>query len=52
VQWTLDLLFTRQIEQFLTVRDLEQIEQLAAIVHNSRAADEPAPVEAELLLRD
>lgn len=36
IQWTLDLLFSRQIEQFLTLKDLEQIEQLAAQVRASR----------------
>lgn len=36
VQWMLDLLFARQIEQFLTLKDLEQIEQLAAQVRESR----------------
>ena len=36
IQWTLDLLFSRQIEQFLTLKDLEQIEQLAAQVRTSR----------------
>jgi NADH dehydrogenase len=37
IQWTLDLLFSRQIEQFLTLKDVEQIEQLAAQVRASRA---------------
>ena len=37
MQWTLDLLLSRQIEQFLTPRDLEQIEQLAALVRADRA---------------
>jgi hypothetical protein len=37
IQWTLDLLFSRQIEQFLTLKDLEQIEQLAAQLRASRA---------------
>jgi NADH dehydrogenase len=37
IQWTLDLLFSRQIEQFLTLKDLEQIEQLAALVRASRS---------------
>ena len=32
IQWTLDLLFSRQIEQFLTLKDVEQIEHLAAQV--------------------
>ncbi len=36
IQWTLDLLFSRQIEQFLTLKDLEQIEQLAAQLRTSR----------------
>jgi NADH dehydrogenase len=36
IQWTLDLLFSRQIEQFLTLKDLEQIEQLAAQIRTSR----------------
>jgi NADH dehydrogenase len=30
IQWTLDLFFSRQIEQFVTLRDLERIELLAA----------------------
>jgi NADH dehydrogenase len=37
IQWTLDLLFSRQIEQFLTLRDLEQIELLAAQVRIGRS---------------
>ncbi len=37
IQWTLDLLFSRQIEQFLTLKDLEQIEQLAAQVRGIRS---------------
>jgi NADH dehydrogenase len=37
IQWTLDLLFSRQIEQFLTLKDLEQIEQLAVQVRASRS---------------
>jgi NADH dehydrogenase len=37
IQWTLDLLFSRQIEQFLTLKDLEQIEHLAAQVRASRS---------------
>jgi len=37
MQWTLDLLFSRQIEQFLTLRDLEQIELLAAQVRIGRS---------------
>jgi hypothetical protein len=38
IPWTLDLLFSRQIEQFLTLKDLEQIERLAAVVRTSGAA--------------
>jgi NADH dehydrogenase len=41
IQWTLDLLFSRQIEQFLTLRDVEQIEKLAAQVRASRAEPNP-----------
>ena len=41
IQWTLDLLFSRQIEQFLTLKDLEQIEQLAALVRASREKVNP-----------
>jgi NADH dehydrogenase len=37
IQWTLDLLFARQIEQLLTVRDIDQIEQLAAQLRATRA---------------
>ena len=36
IQWTLDLLFSRQIEQFSTLKDLEQIEQLAVLVRATR----------------
>src|SRR4029078_1489782 len=35
IQWTLDLLFSRQIEQFLTLKDLEQTEQLSSLVRSS-----------------
>lgn len=37
IQWTLDVLFSRQVEQFLTLKDLEQIEQLAAQLRRSRS---------------
>ena len=43
IQWTLDLLFSRQIEQFLTLKDLEQIEQLAVLVRASRG-DANSPI--------
>jgi len=43
IQWTLDLLFSRQIEQFLTLKDLEQIERLAAMLHVTRK-QEPEPL--------
>jgi len=36
IQWTLDLLFSRQIEQFVTLRDIEQIELLAAQLRTAR----------------
>jgi GNAT superfamily N-acetyltransferase len=45
IQWTLDLLFSRQIEQFLTLKDLEQIEQLATMLRASRMGTSP-PVNA------
>ena len=41
IQWTLDLVFSRQIEQFLTLKDLEQIEQLAAQLSASRSDASP-----------
>jgi NADH dehydrogenase len=41
IQWILDLLFSRQIEQSLTLRDLEQIEMLAAQLRTSRAEANP-----------
>jgi NADH:quinone reductase (non-electrogenic) len=41
IQWTLDLLFSRQTEQFLTLKDVEQIEQLAAQLRASRAEVNP-----------
>ena len=37
IQWTLDLLVSRQIEQFLALRDLEQIELLAAQIRMGRS---------------
>jgi NADH dehydrogenase len=37
IQWTLDLMFPRQIEQFLTPRDLEQIERMASQMRTTRA---------------
>lgn len=37
VQWTLDLVFSRQVEQFITLRDIAQIERLAAQVRTSRS---------------
>jgi NADH dehydrogenase len=45
IQWTLDLLFSRQIEQFLTLKDVEKIEQLAAQVRvsQSQASARAAP---------
>jgi hypothetical protein len=33
----LDLLFAPQVEQFVTLKDLEQIEALAAQIRTSRA---------------
>jgi hypothetical protein len=42
IQWTLDLLFSREAEQFVTLRDIEQIERLAALVRSTRSdADLP-----------
>jgi len=35
IQWSLDLLFARQVEQFLTLKDIEQVEQLAAQIRTS-----------------
>lgn len=43
VQWTLDLLFPRQIEQMLTRRELAQVQRLAAQVG---ASEEPPSVGA------
>lgn len=36
IQWTLDLLFPRQIEQFVTLKDIDQIEQLAAQLRRTK----------------
>lgn len=41
-QWTLDLLFSREVQQLLTVRDLEQIEQIGAMVRSIGAETEVA----------
>lgn len=38
IQWTLDLLFPRQVEQLLTLRAVKQIERLAAQVDADRAS--------------
>lgn len=35
-QWTLDLLFARDIEQLVTVRDVEQLERLGAVMRAVR----------------
>lgn len=55
IQWSLDLLFSRDIEQLLTVRDLEQIEKLGAVLRAAREAGResgqpaaaPLPAEAQ-----
>ncbi|HEV3277020.1 MAG TPA: NAD(P)/FAD-dependent oxidoreductase [Terriglobia bacterium] len=36
IQWSLDLLFSREIEQIVTVRDVEKIEKLGAILRDAR----------------
>jgi NADH dehydrogenase len=50
IQWTLDLLFPRQVEQLLTLRALEPIERLASQVHAGHAdmsgLDDRAPERA------
>lgn len=43
IQWTLDLLFSRQIEQFITLKDLDQIEQLAAHLRTIRTEASRSP---------
>jgi hypothetical protein len=42
IQWTLDLMFPRQIEQFLTPRDVEQIERMASQVRTTGAESTPS----------
>ncbi|MCW5766809.1 MAG: NAD(P)/FAD-dependent oxidoreductase [Phycisphaeraceae bacterium] len=37
IQWTLDLMFPRQVEQLLTLRALEQVERLASQVHSGQS---------------
>lgn len=43
VKWTLDLFFGRQIEQLVTLRDVERIERLSAGLRASRHHSEQAP---------
>ena len=42
IKWSLDLLFPREIEQLVTLRDVEQIEKLDATLRATRGAAEPA----------
>jgi NADH dehydrogenase len=42
IKWSLDLLFPREIEQLVTLRDVEQIERIGATLRAMRAAAEPS----------
>ena len=39
--WTLELFFAREIEQLVTLRDIEHIEKLGASLRAARAAENP-----------
>jgi len=38
IKWSLDLLFPREIEQLVTLRDIEQIERIGAMLRAMRTA--------------
>jgi NADH dehydrogenase len=42
IRWSFDLLFPREIEQLVTLRDVEQIERLGATLRAMRGAAEPS----------
>jgi NADH dehydrogenase len=42
ISWSLDLLFAREIEQLVTLRDVEQVEKLSVMLRTMREAREPA----------
>jgi NADH dehydrogenase len=44
ISWSLDLLFAREIEQLLTLQDIEQVERLSVMLRTMREAREPAGV--------
>jgi NADH dehydrogenase len=47
IKWSLDLLFPREIEQLVTLRDVEQIERIGATLRAMRGAAEPPGGAAE-----
>ena len=53
ISWSLDLLFAREIEQFVTVRDVERIKKLSMMLRETRQAQESAraPASAAPLAR-
>ena len=38
IKWSLDLLFPREIEQLVTLRDVEQVERIGAMLRAMRTA--------------
>jgi NADH dehydrogenase len=42
ISWSLDLLFAREIEQLLTLRDVEQVEKLSVMLRTMRETQAPA----------
>jgi len=46
IKWSFDLLFPREIEQLVTLRDVEGMEKLAATLRTMRAAAEVPPGDA------
>ena len=42
ISWSLDVIFAREIEQFVTVRDFERMEKLSVMLRETRQAQESA----------
>lgn len=42
ISWSLDLLFAREIEQLVTLRDVEQVEKLSVMLRTMRETQAPA----------
>jgi len=47
ISWSLDLIFAREIEQLLTMRDVEKVEKLSMSLRSTREALEKATAAAE-----